>query len=226
MRGEVFRTGSSASGTTGAAVVTSTFGSGPGGVLGRQLDRSTTAPGSRATPSTTAGTTRPAPTPPSRSTPPNGWPAAAAGGGSGGGTERVTDGGFESPGGWSYTGGAATTTARAHTGTTSVALCNVNSCSQTVSTSVTIPAGSGSATLSFWTYMTTQETSHPYDFLSAEIDGGKVATVSDGSPAGAWTRTSVPVTGHAGTTVTLSFAATTGSRYPTGFWLDDVSLLA
>ncbi|MFD0346942.1 hypothetical protein ACFQ0M_14540 [Kitasatospora aburaviensis] len=63
VKGLVYRTGYS--GTTGAFFATSGYGSGRVAVWG-DSSPPTTAPGSRATTCSTAGTTRPAPTPPWR----------------------------------------------------------------------------------------------------------------------------------------------------------------
>jgi hypothetical protein len=145
---------------------------------------------------------------------------------SGGGSERVANGGFESGmTGWTPSGAAAVTTTRAHSGTHSVALCGVNGCADTVSQRVTLPSGT-SGRLSFWTFLTTQETTHSFDFLRVQVNGTTVATLSDGSPAGSWFSTSASLAAYAGQTVTLALAATNGTKLPTGFWVDDVSVLA
>jgi hypothetical protein len=101
----------------------------------------------------------------------------------------------------------------------------VNTCADSVSQQVTLPSGT-SGRLSFWTFLTTQETTHSFDFLRVQVNGTTVATLSDGSPAGSWFSTSASLAAYAGQTVTLAFAATNGTKLPTGFWVDDVSVLA
>jgi bacillopeptidase F (M6 metalloprotease family) len=59
-----------------------------------------------------------------------------------------------------------------------------------------------------------------------QVNGAAVATISDANPAGSWFSTSVDLSSHAGQTITLAFAATNGTKLPTAFWVDDVSVLA
>lgn len=237
-RGEIYRTGYSASGTTGAAVATSTFGSGRVMFIG---DSSTIDDGTGESGNTLY----------------NGWNDPAGtdaavmlngtewlSGGSGGGTtpppsttppaggEQLTNGGFESGStGWTLAGGAAVTTTRPHAGTHSVTLGGTNSSTETLTRSVTVPAGSSATTFSFWTYITTTETTHSWDFLTTTVrnSGGTVlktvSTQSDAGPTGAWHQTSADLSAYAGQTVTLSFSAVNGTKSPTTFSVDDVSLL-
>ena len=91
---------------------------------------------------------------------------------------------------------------------------------------MTLPAGS-SPRLTFDTYITTQETGGTaYDKLAVKVNGTTVATLSNTSTKNAWFATSANLAAYAGQTVTLSFAATNGTKLPTGFWVDDVSVLA
>jgi hypothetical protein len=227
-RGEVYRTGSSTSGTTGIAFATSTFGSGRVAYWG---DSSTIDDGTGQSGNTLYdGWDDPAGTDSTIALNATEWLAGGTttgGGGTGGGTERVANGGFESgTTGWTLSGAAAITTTRAHAGTHSAALCGANNCADTASTQVTIPAGAA-ATLKFWTYLTTQETgSTAYDKLAVKVGSTTVATLSNANTAGAWFATSADLSAYAGQTVTLTFAATNGTKLPTGFWIDDVSVLA
>ncbi len=227
VRGEVFRSGFSASGTTGAAVVTSTFGSGRVVYWGDSspIDDGTGQSGN----SLQDGWNDPAGTDAAVALNATQWLAGgpSGGGGGGGATERVTDGGFENGvTGWTPTGSGAVTTARAHSGTHSDAPCATVNCTSTLSQSLILPAGS-TPTLRFWTYVTTQESgSTVYDTFVAKINGTVVATVSNASTKSAWFITTVALSGYAGQTVTLTLAETNDSTLPTSFWVDDVSLLA
>jgi hypothetical protein len=221
-RGEVYRSTFSPSGTTGIAFATSTFGSGRVAFWGDSspMDDGTGQSGN----TLFNGWNDPAGTDATLALNATEWLAGAVP--SGGGSERVANGGFESGlTGWTPSGAAAVTTTHAHSGTHSVALCGVNGCADTVSQRVTLPSGT-SGRLSFWTFLTTQETTHSFDFLRVQVNGTTVATLSDGSPAGSWFSTSASLAAYAGQTVTLAFAATNGTKLPTGFWVDDVSVLA
>jgi hypothetical protein len=238
-RGEIYRTGYSASGTTGAAVATSTFGAGRVMFWGDSspIDDGTGSSGNtlyngwndpagtdaaialNGTEWLSGGTgTGGTPTPTSTSTPPTGG-------------ELLSNGGFESGStGWTLGGGAAVTTTRPHAGTHSVTLGGANSTTETLTRSVSIPAGTTSAPLSFWTYITTTETTHAYDFLTITVknSGGTilktVTSKSDAGPTGAWSNFSSDLSAYAAQTVTLSFSAVNGTKNPTTFYLDDVSL--
>ncbi|HZE49160.1 MAG TPA: hypothetical protein VE074_06315, partial [Jatrophihabitantaceae bacterium] len=223
-RGEVYRTGYSTSGTTGIAFATSTFGSGRVAYWGDSspMDDGTGQSGN----TLYNGWNDPAGTDATLALNATEWLAGAAPAG-GGGTERTTNGGFESGSSpWTLAGAAAVTTARAHAGTHSAALCGVNSCADTVSQPVALPAGT-SPQLSFDTYVTTQETgTTAYDKLTVQVNGAAVATLSNASTTNAWFATSASLAAYAGQTVTLGFAATNGTKLPTTFWVDDVSVLA
>lgn len=229
VRGEVFRSGYSASGTTGAAVATSTFGAGRVAFWGDSspIDDGTGQSGN----SLYDGWNDPAGTDAAVALNTTQWLAGgASSGGGGGGTgaiERATNGGFESGiTAWSTTGTGTVTTTRAHSGTHSDAPCATASCASTIAQPVTLPSGSAPA-LTFWTYVSTQESgSTAYDTLVAKVNGTAVATISNASPTGSWRATTVSLSAFAGQTVTLQFAESNDSTLPTSFWLDDVSVLA
>ncbi|MDQ2835959.1 MAG: immune inhibitor A [Actinomycetota bacterium] len=241
VRGEIFRTGYSASGTTGAAVATSTFGAGRVMFIG---DSSTIDDGTGESGNTLYnGWNDPAGTDSTVMLNGTEWLASGSGGGGGttppptttppAGGEQLTNGGFESgTTGWTLGGGAAVTTTRAHAGTHAVTLGGTNSSTQTLTRSVNVPAGISSATFSFWTYITTTETTHSWDFLTTTVKNSSgtvlktVSTQSDAGPTGAWSQTSADLSAYAGQTVTLSFSAVNGTKNPTTFSVDDVSLLA
>ena len=217
VKGEVFKTGASASGTTGAAFVTSTYGSGRVAFWG---DSSTIDDGTGQSGNDLYDGWND----------PDGTDAALAlnatawlGGGSSGtgGGAPLANGGFESgTSPWTLTGATVTTT-RAHTGTHSLSLGGTNSSSASATQTIAVPA---SGALVWWTYISTQETgSTAYDKLVVKLGATTVATLSNASTLNAWVKTTVPFGAAAGQTAALSFTATNGTKLPTTFWVDDVS---
>lgn len=97
-----------------------------------------------------------------------------------------------------------------------------------------IPAGSGRAELTYWWYMTTQETASGglgWDYFSMEVrnTAGTVLAVmdsrSDGWRSAAWMQqVKVDLTPWAGQTVRVAFRATNDGSLPTTFYVDDVVL--
>ena len=147
------------------------------------------------------------------------------------GTEKIVNGGFESgaaPWVQAASGGYAVIDAtRPHAGTKSAYLGGYNGASDLIYQTVTVPAN---GTLSYWRYISTQETSHSYDFLYVRVyntGGTLLATLrtwSDGSPLNAWSQDSISLANYAGQTVRISFNATNDSSLPTSFFVDDVSV--
>jgi hypothetical protein len=216
VKGEVFTTGASASGTTGAAVASSQYGSGRVVYWG---DSSPVDDGTGQSGNTLF----------------DGWDDAGgsdgvlalnatawlAGSSSGGGGAPLANGGFESgTAPWTLSG-AAITSARAHGGSSSLQLGGTNSSTQSAAQAIAVPA---SGSLSWWTYITTDETgTTAYDSLTVRLGGATVATLSNLSRTGTWFSTSVPLAQFAGQNLTLSFTVTNGIKLPTAFWVDDVS---
>ncbi|MER6026048.1 M1 family aminopeptidase [Streptomyces sp. NPDC001851] len=96
----------------------------------------------------------------------------------------------------------------------------------TLSQSVTIPAGCDAATLTFWLHIDTDETtsSTAYDKLTARIGSTTLATYSNLDENTGYVRKSVDVSAYAGQTVTLSFTGAEDSSLQTSFVLDDIAL--
>ncbi|PZS29119.1 MAG: hydrolase [Pseudonocardiales bacterium] len=224
-KGEIFRSSSSTSGTTGVAFASSTFGSGRVTFWGDSspMDDGTGQPGNNLF----NGWADPAGTNAALALNATEWLAGGMGTGGSGGSERVTNGGFESAmSGWTTSGGAIATTARARSGSQSAALCAANNCTAKLSQQVAIPAGTA-ATLRFQTYITTQETGGTaFDKLTVTASGSTVASASNVSAKGAWFVTTASLSAFAGQTITLMFTATNGTKLPTSFWVDDISVLA
>jgi subtilase family serine protease len=162
--------------------------------------------------------------------------SSSSGGGTGGGgtvTQLITNGGFESgqsPWTESSTGGyQLVDTSRPHTGSYSAYLNGYNSSTDIIYQTVTIPSTATSATLTFWTYVSTTETSHAYDYLYAQVrnTSGSVLstlmTVNDGTASG-WVQHSYSLLNYKGQTIQIAFKGTNDSSNPTDFFVDDVSL--
>jgi subtilisin family serine protease len=147
------------------------------------------------------------------------------------GTERIVNGGFEngtSP--WvqsSANGYQLIDRTRPHSGLYSAWLCGYNYCNDQIYQTITVPTN---GTLTYWWYMTTQETSHPWDYFRVRLyntSGGLIATLRtwhDGSGANTWRQDSISLASYAGQTVRVHFGATTDGSLTTSFFVDDVSV--
>jgi hypothetical protein len=146
----------------------------------------------------------------------------------------IVNGGFEqgnSPWVESSSGGyEIVDSSNPHTGSSEAYLCGYNNCQDSIYQSVTIPSTSTTATLSYYWYVTTTETTHSYDFLKVQIrsSSGSVLTtlqtISDGSTAQQWVSASYNISTYKGQTIQVAFVATNGSKNPTSFYVDDVAL--
>ena len=117
--------------------------------------------------------------------------------------------------------------ARPHAGSYGAYLGNYNGARDTLYQTVTVLTN---GTLTYWWSMSTQETTHSYDYLRVRLydtNGALVATLrtwSDGSGAGVWRQDSISLASYAGRTLRVTFAATNDSTLPTAFFVDDVSV--
>jgi len=189
-------------------------------------------PGPTNTPTATA-TPPPGPTntPTRTPTPPPGptaTPTPSAG------SQLILNGGFESgssPWVQASSGGFnIVDSTRPRNGTYSAYLCGYNGCADSIYQTVSIPAGVTAATLTYAWYMSTQETSHPFDYRYARVrnsSGSTLATlqtISDGSTANAWQSASFSLLAYAGQTVQIAFVGSNDSSNSTDFFIDDVAL--
>lgn len=101
----------------------------------------------------------------------------------------------------------------------------------TVSQSVTIPAGKSSASLSFYLHVDTAETtsSTAYDTLKVQVIGGNgatttLATYSNLNASSGYILKSLNLTSYIGQTVTIKFVGAEDSSQQTSFVLDDLTL--
>ncbi|WP_431927871.1 M4 family metallopeptidase [Micromonospora wenchangensis] len=177
-------------------------------------------PAQSADPTCTGGT--PTPTPTATSTP---TPTPTSGGCSG---QKLTNPGFESGAtGWTATSGVITSSASqaAHGGSYKAWLNGYGSAhTDTVTQSVTIPAGCR-ATLSFWLHIDTAESgSTAYDKLTVKAGSTTLATYSNVNAASGYVQRSFDVSALAGSTVTISFSGVEDRSLQTSFVVDDTAL--
>jgi hypothetical protein len=243
VKGLVWRTSSSQSGSTGAFFTTSTFGSGRVAVWGDSspIDDGTGQSGNTLydgwndTAGTNAalalngtewlagtGTSTPTTSPTTAPT------TSPTGGGSCGTTQLLGNTGFESGATtWTASSGVITNSASqaAHAGSYKAWLDGYGTThTDTLSQTVTIPSGCGGATLSFWLHVDTDETTTTtaYDKLTVAAKGTTLATYSNLDASTGYVQKTLTVTGSGSTTVT--FTGVEGTQIQTSFVLDDVTL--
>ncbi|MFD7451055.1 protease pro-enzyme activation domain-containing protein [Kitasatospora sp. NPDC059827] len=166
---------------------------------------------------------------------------ALLGGGSTGGTtpptgggctaaQLIGNGGFETgtAAPWTTSSGVVDngTSEPAHSGSWKAWLDGYGSAhTDTLSQTVTVPAGCASATLTFALHIDTAETgSTPYDTLTLQANGTTVKTWSNVDAAAGYVQQTVDLTSFAGKSVTLKFTGTEDGSNQTSFVLDDVAL--
>ncbi|MFG2825825.1 M1 family aminopeptidase [Kitasatospora sp. NPDC048365] len=142
----------------------------------------------------------------------------------------IANGGFESgTSPWTASSGVVdnSTSQAAHSGSWKAWLDGYGSShTDTLTQSVTLPAGCTTASLSFWLHVDTAETttSTAYDKLTAKIGTTTLATYSNLDKAAGYLKKTFDVSGYAGQTVTLSFTGVEDSGQQTSFVLDDLAL--
>ncbi|MEU9743859.1 M28 family peptidase [Micromonospora chersina] len=96
----------------------------------------------------------------------------------------------------------------------------------TLSQSVSIPAGCSSYTLSFWLHIDTAETttSVAYDKLTVQVGSTTLATYSNLNAASGYAQRSFNLAAYAGQTVTLKWTGVEDASLQTSFVVDDVTL--
>ncbi|MEU5512537.1 M28 family peptidase [Streptomyces fungicidicus] len=144
-------------------------------------------------------------------------------------TGAVTNGGFEN-GTSPWTGTTAAIGAHsgrpAHGGTRFAWLGgNGTTGTESLSQTVTVPAGCTQASLNYWLYIDTSETgSTAYDRFTVKAGSTTLATLSNANAGSGYVQRSVSLSAYAGQTVTLTFTATEDYSLQTSFLLDDVTL--
>ncbi|PSK64710.1 Leupeptin-inactivating enzyme 1 [Micromonospora sp. MH33] len=96
----------------------------------------------------------------------------------------------------------------------------------TLSQSVSIPAGCSSYTLSFWLHIDTAETTTgtAYDKLTVQVGSATLATYSNLNAASGYAQRSFNLAAYAGQTVTLKWTGVEDASLQTSFVIDDVTL--
>ena len=111
-------------------------------------------------------------------------------------------------------------TTRPRTGSYSAYLGGYNNANETIYQTITVPTN---GTLTYWWYMSTRETTHPWDYLRVRLYT-TLRSWSDGSGAGVWRQDSISLASYAGQSLRVHFGATNDSTLPTSFFVDDVSV--
>ena len=144
--------------------------------------------------------------------------------------QKLGNPGFESGNApWTATAGVLGNTSgqTAHTGTRYAWLDGYGRThTDTLSQTVTLPAGCSSYTLSFWLHIDSTETTTTiqYDKLTVQVNSTTVATYSNLNKAAGYSQKSFNVSGFAGQTVTLKFTGTEDSSLQTSFVIDDTAI--
>jgi aminopeptidase S len=130
---------------------------------------------------------------------------------------------------WTASSGVITNDSRqaAHTGSYKAWLNGYGrSHTDSLSQSLTIPAGCGTYTLSFWLHIDTAETTSTtaYDRLTVQLGGTTLATYSNLNAASGYVQRTFDVAAYAGQTVTLTFTGVEDAYLQTSFVVDDVTL--
>jgi hypothetical protein len=229
VRGEIYRSGFSASGTTGAAVATSTFGAGRVMFWGDSspIDDGTGQSGN----TLFNGWNDPAGTDATIALNGTEWLSGGSGGSTGGCTapgQKLANPGFESGAvSWSSTSGVITSSTgeAAHAGSWKAWMNGYGTAhTDTLSQSVSIPSGCV-ATFSFWLHIDTAETTTTtaYDTLTVKAGSTTLATYSNLNKNTGYVQKSFTV--PAGTT-SVSFTGVEGSTLQTSFVIDDAAFTA
>jgi PKD repeat protein len=156
----------------------------------------------------------------------------------GGGGQLLVNPSFEGSSGWTLSSGVLCTNSTcsgetAHTGTGFAWLDGYGSThTDTASQSVTITAGSSSATLSFFLHIDTSETTKTtaYDKLNVQVLNSSgtllatLATYSNLNAAAGYVQKTFSLTPYIGQKITIKFTGTEDSSLQTSFVLDDVTL--
>ena len=95
----------------------------------------------------------------------------------------------------------------------------------TLSQSVTIPAGCTTASLSFYVYIATEETgTTAYDKLTVAAGSTTLATYSNVNASSGYVLKTINLSSYIGKTVTLKFTGTEDSTLATSFLIDDTAV--
>lgn len=160
------------------------------------------------------------------------WTINTSGGGCASSGQKLGNPGFESgttatP--WTPSSGVIdnSSSEAAHSGSWKAWLDGYGSThTDTLTQSVTLPAGCSSYVFSFWLHIDTAETTTTtaYDKLTVKVGSTTLATYSNLNAASGYAQKSFTLSGVAGTTVTVSFTGVEDSSAQTSFVVDDTAL--
>jgi serine protease len=158
--------------------------------------------------------------------------STSGGGGCGTHTQLLGNPGFEtgSAAPWTSTAGVINPNGAgetAHSGTWYAWLDGYGTThTDTLSQTVTIPAGCAATTFSFWLHIDTAETTTTtqFDKLTITANGTTLATFSNLNQASGYQQHSYSLGSFAGTTVTLKFTGTEDASLQTSFVVDDTAV--
>jgi hypothetical protein len=156
------------------------------------------------------------------------WTVGSGGGGGCSSSQLLANPGFESGStGWSASSGVITTDSgeAAHSGSYKAWLDGYGSShTDTLSQSVTVPAGC-KASLTFYLHIDTAESgSTAYDKLTVTAGSTTLATYSNANAASGYSKKTFDLSSFAGQTVTLKFNGVEDSSLQTSFVVDDTGL--
>ncbi|MFB6436330.1 M28 family peptidase [Streptomyces sp. NPDC056411] len=99
------------------------------------------------------------------------------------------------------------------------------SATDTISQTVSVPAGCTRATLTYWLHIDTDERSaSAYDTFKIKVGSSTLTTLSNTDAAAGYVQRTVDLTPYLGQRITLTFTATEDSGLQTSFVLDDAAL--
>ncbi|MFC1438828.1 putative Ig domain-containing protein [Streptacidiphilus sp. N1-10] len=159
------------------------------------------------------------------------WTVAGSGGGGCTAAQLLGNPGFETgtAAPWTASSGVVDNSSgeAAHSGSWKAWLDGYGSThTDTLSQTVTVPAGCSTATLSFYLHIDTAETSTStaYDTLKVQIGSTTLATYSNLNKNTGYSLKSLNLSGYAGQSVTLKFTGTEDSSLQTSFVIDDTAI--
>ena len=159
------------------------------------------------------------------------WTISPTGGGCASPGQKLGNPGFETgtAAPWSATAGVidSSTGQPAHSGSWKAWLNGYGTThTDTLTQSVSIPAGCSTYTLSFWLHIDTAETTTTtaYDTLTVKAGTTTLATYSNLNKNTGYAQKSFNVSSLAGQTITISFSGTEDSSLQTSFVIDDTAL--
>jgi subtilase family serine protease len=157
------------------------------------------------------------------------WKITSTSGGGCDATQVIANPGFESGSAdWTATSGVIddSSDAPAHSGSYKAWFDGYGeSHTDTLSQSVTIPSDCTSATLTYYLYVSTEESgSTAYDTFKVTAGGSTVASYSNVDDNGGYEKETVDLSSYAGQTFTLKFTGTEDYSLATSFLLDDTAL--